>query len=50
MIFDIIADPSAFGTKAEVLDLLETLAVPGIVLGDDAFGSVGWRTGWNNTL
>jgi hypothetical protein len=46
----IMADPSSFGSEEEVLDLLDGLAVPGIVYGDDAFGPTMWRTGWRNTL
>ncbi len=46
----IMADPSSFGSEEEVLDLLDTLAVPDIVYGDDAFGATTWRTGWRNTL
>jgi len=48
--FAIMADPSAFGSEEEVLDLLDEMAVPGTVYGDAAFGSVGWRPGWRNTL
>ena len=50
---EIIADPSAFGTEDEVLDLLDELAVPEVVSGDLAFGGVStgvWRIGWRNTL
>lgn len=48
---DIIADPTAFGTEDEVLDLLDQYAVsPNIVYGDEAFGDTTWRTGWSNTL
>jgi hypothetical protein len=50
LIYEIIADPAAHGTEKEVLDLLDGLAAPGTVYGDDAFGSTGWRTGWRNTL
>lgn len=49
----IIADPSAFGTQEEVLDLLDSMAVPDVVSGDLAFGGTMtgiWRTGWRNTL
>lgn len=46
----IIADPAAFGTEDEVLDLLDELAAPGTVYGDAAFGSIDYRTGWRNTL
>jgi hypothetical protein len=50
LIIDIIADPAAYGTADEVIDLLDGLAVPGTIYGDDAFGSIGWRAGWRNTL
>ena len=49
----IIADPHAFGSEAEVLDLLDSMAVPDVVSGDLAFGGTMtgiWRTGWRNTL
>lgn len=49
----VIADPTAFGTETEVLDLLDSMAVPDIVSGDLAFGGTMtgiWRTGWRNTL
>ena len=47
---DIIADPASFGSEEEVLDLLDQYAVPGVVYGDEAFGDIGWRAGWRNTL
>ena len=50
LISDIIADPAALGTQEEVLDLLDGLAAPGTVYGDDVFGSTSWRSGWRNTL
>ena len=50
LIYDIIADPAALGTQEEVLDLLDGLAAPGTVYGDDVFGSTSWRSGWRNTL
>ena len=49
----IIADPTAFGTETEVLDLLDSMAVPNVVSGDLAFGGTRtglWRVGWKNTL
>jgi len=46
----IMADPRAFGTEDEVLDLFDEMAVPGTVYGDAAFGSIGWRAGWKGTL
>ena len=46
----IMADPSSFGSEEEVLDLLDSLAVPNMTYGDDAFGATMWRTGWKNTL
>ncbi len=49
----IIADPTAFGTETEVLDLLDSMAIPDVVSGDLAFGGTMkgiWRTGWYNTL
>lgn len=49
-VIEIIADPTAFGTEEEVLDLLDQYAAPGTVYGDEAFGDVGWRIGWRNTL
>lgn len=48
--FAIMGDPSSFGTEEEVLDLLDELAAPGTVYGDAAFGAIGYRTGWRNTL
>jgi len=48
--FAIIEDPSAFGTEEDVLDLLDEMAVPATVYGDAAFGPIGWRAGWRNTL
>ena len=48
-----IADPGPFGTEEEVLDLLDSMAVPDVVSGDLAFGGTAtgvWRTGWRNTL
>jgi len=50
LIYEIIADPAALGTQEEVLDLLDGLAAPGTVYGDDVFGSTSWRSGWRNTL
>ena len=50
-VIDIIADPDAFGTEDEVLDLLDQHAESiGIIYGDDAFGATTWRVGWRNTL
>ncbi len=50
-ILDIIAEPSAFGTEEQVLDLLDELAVSGALYGDAAWGiSTIWRGGWRNTL
>ena len=48
--FALMADPRAFGTEDEVLDLFDEMAAPGTVYGDAAFGSTGWRSGWKNTL
>ena len=48
-----IADPTAFGTEEEVLDRLDSMAIPDVVSGDLAFGGTMagiWRTGWRNTL
>ncbi len=50
LLYEVIADPDAHGAEGEVLDLLDELAAPGTVYGDDAFGSTSWRTGWRNTL
>lgn len=48
---DIIAQPDAFGTEDQVLDLLDQYAESiGIIYGDDAFGVTTWRTGWRATL
>lgn len=48
---DIIADPTAFGTEDEVLDLLDQHAAsPQVVYGDEALGQTTWRTGWRDTL
>ena len=52
-LIDIIANPSAFGSEDEVLDLLDELATPDVISGDLAFGGTStgiWRTGWRNTL
>jgi len=50
-ILDIIAEPSAFGTEEQVLELLDELAVSGAPYGDAAWGiSTSWRGGWRNTL
>ena len=50
-IIEIVADPEASGTEDEVLDLLDQLAAPGTLFGDDAFGgATPWRSGWRNTL
>lgn len=49
-IADIIADPSAFGTEDEALDALMSYATPDAVMDDVAFGSIGMRQGWRNTL
>ena len=49
----IIADPAPYGTETEVLDLLDSMAIPDVVSGDLAFGGTAtgvWRTGWRNTL
>jgi hypothetical protein len=49
----VIADPSAFGSEEEVLDLLDDMATPDVRSGDLAFGGVStgiWRQGWRNTL
>ena len=46
----ILADPDAYGSEDEVLDLLDTYAVPGSVYGDEAFGETTWRSGWRQTL
>jgi len=48
--FAIIADPLAFGSEEDVLDLLDEMAVSGTPYGDAAFGSIAWRAGWRNTL
>lgn len=47
---EIIADPAAFGSEEEVLDLLDQYAVPGATYGDEAIGDIGWRAGWRGTL
>jgi hypothetical protein len=49
-IIDIIADPAAFGSMDEVLDLLDELAVPGATMDDVALGAAGWRNAWRGTL
>jgi outer membrane murein-binding lipoprotein Lpp len=49
----IMADPTAYGTETEVLDMLDTFTAPGVVSGDLAFGGTMtgiWRSGWRNTL
>ena len=49
----IIADPTAFGSEDEVLDLLDTMATSDVRSGDLAWGGVQtgiWRSGWRNTL
>jgi hypothetical protein len=50
MVSAIVADPDAYGTEDEVLDLLDTLAVPDSIYGDAAFGETTWRDGWRNTM
>jgi hypothetical protein len=47
---EIIADPAAYGSREEVLDLLMSYATPDAVMEDVAFGSIGMRQGWNNTV
>jgi hypothetical protein len=50
-VVEIIADPAAFGSEDEVLDLLDQYAEsPDITYGDEALGSTTYRTGWRNTL
>ncbi len=49
-LIDIIADPAAFGSMDEVLDLLDELAVPGATMDDVALGAAGWRAAWQGTL
>ena len=49
-LIDIIADPAAFGSMDEVLDLLDELAVPGASMDDVALGAAGWRAAWQGTL
>ena len=46
----IMADPSAFGSEDEVLDLMDDLAAPGTVMGDAAFGPAPYRAAWRGTL
>ena len=49
----IMEDPASFGDEDEVLDLLDSMATPGVVSGDLAWGGTStgiWRTGWRNTL
>lgn len=48
---EVIADPTAYGSEEEVLDLLDQYAQsPSIPYVDDALGGTTWRTGWRNTL
>lgn len=49
-IAEIIADPAAFGSDDEALDALMSYATPDAVMDDVAFGSIGMRQGWRNTL
>lgn len=46
----IIADPTAFGTPEEVLDMLEELAVPGALSVDEVFGTTDYIAGLRYTL
>lgn len=50
LITEIIDDPDAYGTQGEVLDALAAVALPGAVMDDTAFGAVGIRSAWRNTL
>ena len=47
---ELLADPAAFGTEEEVLDMLVEFAVPGAVMDDTAFGPVALRSAWRNTM
>lgn len=46
----VLDNPNEFGTEDEVVDLLATYATPDALVEDDAFGSVGIRQAWYNTL
>ena len=50
MIIDIIENPSAFGSKDEVLDVLDDLAAPDATMDDVALGVADWRDAWAGTL
>jgi outer membrane murein-binding lipoprotein Lpp len=47
---DVATDPSAYGTEAEVLDLLSEGAAPGAVMDDEAYGAIELREAWRRTL
>ncbi|MEN8114820.1 MAG: hypothetical protein ABFS21_10580 [Actinomycetota bacterium] len=49
-VIEIIDDPDAFGTQDEVLNALTEMTVDGAVMDDTAFGAVGIRSAWRNTL
>jgi hypothetical protein len=47
---EIIADPTALGSEAGVLDLLDDLAAPSATMDDVALGTAAWRDAWWGTL
>jgi len=47
---EIIADPTAYGTEEEVLDLLMEYATEDAVMDDVALGSIGMREAWRETV
>ncbi|WP_062300329.1 hypothetical protein [Demequina maris] len=47
---EIVANPEAYGTPAEVADLLATYATDDALMDDDVFGAVSMRQGWFYTL
>jgi hypothetical protein len=49
-IMALLDDPGAFGSGAEVADLLATHATSDALMDDDVFGSVNYRNGFYNTL
>lgn len=46
----VLDDPEAYGSEAEIVDLLATHATATAKMDDDVFGAVNYRTGFYNTL
>ena len=47
---EIIADPTAYGSEEEALDLLMGYAIDDAVMDDVALGSIGMREAWRETI